>query len=82
MSKLKLNLDYTLYFGIFIVKKDQDDTAKSKFNIFLKNSQSVLKFISSFMFIAIRRLQEFESPYISLKAANKVETHKLLLRKS
>ena len=30
----------------------------------------------------VRKLQDFESPYISLQAANKIEKHKLLIRKS
>lgn len=29
----------------------------------------------------VRKLQEFESPYISLKAANEQGTHRIVLRK-
>lgn len=32
--------------------------------------------------IVIRKIQDFESPFISLKEANKNETHKIVLRKS
>ncbi|CAF0730719.1 unnamed protein product [Brachionus calyciflorus] len=59
MQKLGMNQNYVFYFGIFLVKKDDEDSIK-----------------------IVRKLQDFESPYISLKNANKIEKHRLVIRKS
>jgi hypothetical protein len=39
--------------------------------------------VDSFVFwpVVVRKLQDFESPYISLKYANKVGSHRIVLRK-
>jgi sorting nexin-17 len=59
-NQLGLSSKYTYYFGIYLVKKNEQD-----------NQIEI-----------VRKFQDFESPYLSLKSANKLKKHRILLRKS
>jgi sorting nexin-17 len=55
---IELPDDLVHYFGLFLVRRDEDGDSS-----------------------IVRQLQDFESPYLSLKAACKNETHRIVLRK-
>ncbi|RUS79709.1 hypothetical protein EGW08_012517, partial [Elysia chlorotica] len=58
-QQIEIPDDYVYYFGLYLVKKEEDgDTS------------------------VVRKLQEFESPCLSLKAANKHAVHRIVLRKA
>ncbi|VDH95971.1 sorting nexin-17 [Mytilus galloprovincialis] len=57
-SQLELPEEFTYYFTLYLVRKEED------------GDNSI-----------VRKLQEFESPYISLKYANKIGSHRIVLRK-
>lgn len=64
-------------------------SAMNTFNVWFLNTCSsiwcftdVLKYLLTFSsYTVVRKLQEFESPYISLKYASNVGTHRIVLRK-
>lgn len=57
-SQLELPDEFTYYFTLYLVQKEEDGDSS-----------------------IVRKLQEFESPYISLKYANKIGSHRIVLRK-
>ncbi|CAG5128901.1 unnamed protein product [Candidula unifasciata] len=57
-QQIEIPDDFVHYFGLFLVKKEDDGDSS-----------------------IVRKLQEFESPYLSLKAANKHGVHRIVLRK-
>lgn len=58
-NQIDLPDDFVYYFGLFLVKKEEDGETS-----------------------IVRKLQDFESPYISLKSADKQSVHRIVLRRS
>ena len=84
MKSVKLPPDLTYYFALYLYKKEKDKDNESMTLVKLK--QRTCRFLKLkgllYFFQVVRQLQDFEAPYISLKAAQKSGVdHRIVVRK-